>query len=233
MVKRGQPGYCSICIDPVRKAFVDEARALGRGAYSIQSMSRQPYAEDLGISPMKEETVRRHFLHDGGAPSLRPVPNDIRQGYRRKTVPKTTVRVLRASPEEDETEVSPPPVEHVDPVWTGTGEVTFVPPSSVVPLPEGDEDPKHANAKDVASLVVTKAMEGIEDGSLRVTTAHGLQAQGMLDRREERKKDRELSVQLARLLSGSMRVPAHLVIDGTARDVTDEEVSPAMLSEHA
>ena len=72
---------------------------------------------------------------------------------------------------------------------------------------------------DVATLVAKRAAEGIKNGELKVNTNHGLSAQKMLDAREDKRRDRELAVNLARMLSGNMAVPEHLVM----RDVTPLE----------
>jgi hypothetical protein len=82
--------------------------------------------------------------------------------------------------------------------------------------------------EDVASLVQTRAIEGIKDGTLRVTTQHGLSAQKMLDAREDKRRDRELALNVARMLSGAMPVPDHLVINVTPREAVPEDYTPAL-----
>ena len=60
--------------------------------------------------------------------------------------------------------------------------------------------PEVVSHEDVATLVQQEVVKKLNDGSARVTVQHGLQAQQLLDRREERKQDRALAVTLARLL---------------------------------
>lgn len=78
--------------------------------------------------------------------------------------------------------------------------------------------------EDFAKLVRDEAARQLREGKLKVTATHGLTAQGLLDRREERKADRDLMLNLARLLTGS--APRALieapVVEGEYRDVTGE-----------
>lgn len=57
-----------------------------------------------------------------------------------------------------------------------------------------------APADDVARMVQEQVIEKLKSGEARVTVQHGLQAQQILDRRDERAKDRALAVTLTRLL---------------------------------
>ena len=79
-----------------------------------------------------------------------------------------------------------------------------------------------AQDNDFAKLVRDEAARQLREGKLKVTATHGLSAQGLLDRREERKADRDLMLNLARLLTGS--APRTLieapVVEGEYRDVT-------------
>lgn len=75
-------------------------------------------------------------------------------------------------------------------------------------------------SKDFAVLVQKQAVEALEAGSLRITAQHGLQAQALIDRRIEKQADRDLALNMARLLSGSIAMPPHTVIEGRAIDVT-------------
>ena len=63
---------------------------------------------------------------------------------------------------------------------------------------------------DVAALVAAKGVEMLQSGTARVTVQHALQAQQMLDRREERRKDRELALTFARMMTAP-QPPARLV----------------------
>jgi hypothetical protein len=108
----------------------------------------------------------------------------------------------------------------------GTPLVMEAVPTSVAPKP-----PKvvteftPGGPVDVAAIVQRKVATGLEKGELPVTTAHGLQAQKMIDTREDKRKDRELAVNIARLLSGSMGIPKRLIVkDVTPQDVPDDYV---------
>jgi hypothetical protein len=80
-------------------------------------------------------------------------------------------------------------------------------------------DAKSDAERDFASVVQRKAMELLEKGELRVTATHGLQAQGLMDRRVERAADRDLAFNIARLLSGAIiQTPANVI------DVTPYEL---------
>lgn len=57
-----------------------------------------------------------------------------------------------------------------------------------------------ALSQDVAVLVQAEVVKKLREGEARVTVQHGLQAQALIDRREERAKDRELAITLARML---------------------------------
>lgn len=72
---------------------------------------------------------------------------------------------------------------------------------------------------DFAILVQKRATDLLRSGDLRVTASHGLAAQALLDRRAEKQADRELALNMARLLSGSMTMPPITVIDSRAIEV--------------
>jgi hypothetical protein len=73
---------------------------------------------------------------------------------------------------------------------------------------------------DFATLVQKRATEMLAAGELRVTASHGLQAQALIDRRMEKQADRDLAMNMAMLLSGSMEMPPMSVIEGRVVDVT-------------
>jgi hypothetical protein len=92
---------------------------------------------------------------------------------------------------------------------------------------------------DVATLVQQEVVAKLRAGEARVTVQHGLQAQALLDRRDERAKDRELAINLARILHiappPTHLVSPHEVIEGDYERVPDEahvteEVDPYLLS---
>lgn len=55
---------------------------------------------------------------------------------------------------------------------------------------------------DMAELVKAEAIRLLEEGKLKVTTQDGLAAQALIDRRQEKQKDRELAAAIGRLLAG-------------------------------
>ena len=74
---------------------------------------------------------------------------------------------------------------------------------------------------DFASLVQKRAVQLLKTGDLRVTTTHGLQAQALLDRRLEKQADRDLALNMARLLSGAIQMTPITVIESRALEITD------------
>jgi hypothetical protein len=48
---------------------------------------------------------------------------------------------------------------------------------------------------------------------MKVTASHGLAAQALLDRRAEKQADRDLTLNMARLLSGAISLPPAEVIE--------------------
>jgi hypothetical protein len=67
---------------------------------------------------------------------------------------------------------------------------------------------------DFAVMVQKRAVDLLRDGSLRVTAQHGLTAQALLDRRAEKQADRDLALNMARLLSGAVIMTPMTVIEG-------------------
>jgi hypothetical protein len=79
---------------------------------------------------------------------------------------------------------------------------------------------------DFAILVRKRAAQMLINGELRVTASHGLQAQALLDRRAEKEADRDLQLNLARLLSGAITLPPSAVIEGRVVDVSPSLLAP-------
>lgn len=79
--------------------------------------------------------------------------------------------------------------------------------------------------KDFALLVHATALEELKSGKLRISTKDGLTARALLDRRDEKKADRLMVMNLARLLSGAGGVGPQFssegeLIEGVFKDVT-------------
>lgn len=70
---------------------------------------------------------------------------------------------------------------------------------------------------DLASLVRDQVMTLVDAGHLTPTLAEGLRAQEIIDRRQEKHSDRELTLALAGILGGSS------LVEGTAVLVEDDE----------
>jgi len=77
---------------------------------------------------------------------------------------------------------------------------------------------------DFAVMVQKRATELLAKGELRVTAQHGLTAQALLDRRAEKQADRDVAINIARLLSGAMIMPPVTVIEGRVIDVSPPDV---------
>ncbi len=73
--------------------------------------------------------------------------------------------------------------------------------------------------KDFAAMVRDNAITLLEQGRMPIRAADGLKAQELIDRRAERKADRDLMVNLAQLLSGGFLPPPATVIEGYAEEV--------------
>jgi hypothetical protein len=80
--------------------------------------------------------------------------------------------------------------------------------------------------RDFAILVQKRATELLAAGAMKVTASHGLQAQALLDRRAEKQADRDLALNMARLLSGAMEMAPMHVVEGRAVDVTPMLLAP-------
>jgi len=80
-----------------------------------------------------------------------------------------------------------------------------------------------AKPGDLAALVRDNVFARVEEGTLEPSLSEGLRAQEMLDRRDERKGDRDMMLTLAGLLSGAS-VPVALLADGNTIDGTFREV---------
>jgi hypothetical protein len=82
------------------------------------------------------------------------------------------------------------------------------------------------NTEDFAALVKAEAVRRLNAGELKITTGDGLAAQSLIDRRQEKQKDRELAAQIGRLLAGggaSPEAPLPLppIIEGDYIEVTE------------
>jgi hypothetical protein len=77
---------------------------------------------------------------------------------------------------------------------------------------------------DLAELVRDKTLADVKSGRLKPTLQHGLLAQSMIDKREERAADRQLAIKLAAMLGG-MAPPPGVILDvtPTSRLLTDGE----------
>ena len=72
---------------------------------------------------------------------------------------------------------------------------------------------------DLASLVQSQVISLVEAGHLTPTLAEGLRAQEIIDRRQEKSSDRELTLALAGILGGAP------LLEATVVDITGEPVS--------
>jgi len=103
--------------------------------------------------------------------------------------------------------------------------VDDVKPRQVARKPRKDTRRVRRVTGDLAELVRDKTLADVKAGKLKPTLQHGLMAQQMLDKREERAADRQLAIRLARMLGG--RLPP----DGVIIDVTPEQRLLAAKSE--
>lgn len=78
----------------------------------------------------------------------------------------------------------------------------------------GVDEAKTQQEMDFAIAVRARATQLLQSGDLRVTASHGLQAQALLDRRAEKAADRDLAINLARLMSGAISITPIEVIEG-------------------
>jgi hypothetical protein len=81
---------------------------------------------------------------------------------------------------------------------------------------------------DFATLVQARAAKLLAAGELRVTASHGLAAQALIDRRVEKQADRDLALNMARLLSGSIVMTPMEVVEGRMVDVTPGELTDGL-----
>lgn len=72
---------------------------------------------------------------------------------------------------------------------------------------------------DLASLVANQVYNMVEDGAMIPSLAEGLRAQEMIDRRQEKSVDRDLTIMLAQVLGGAM------IVEGTAEEVEQEQIN--------
>jgi hypothetical protein len=108
------------------------------------------------------------------------------------------------------TAVSPPTVKaHIDRHSAIAPMPTYMDP----PSPRVDE-PTVRDTRDVASVIAQRSLEMLDAGEMRLTASHALQAQAILDRRQEKQRDRELLLVLARVLTRDSAPPLKYV--GTA-----------------
>jgi len=92
---------------------------------------------------------------------------------------------------------------------------------------------KKPTSGDLAELVRDKTLADVKSGKLKPTLQHGLMAQQMLDKRQERAADRQLAIRLAAMLGGG-KAPANVLVDVTPRalqltepdDDTDDGFTP-------
>lgn len=82
------------------------------------------------------------------------------------------------------------------------------------PLPTFKGTDSEGQTTDVASAIQRQALEQLARGDMRLTAAHALRAQEILDRRAEKERDRELMVTLARVLTRQRSAPAGLIAAG-------------------
>jgi hypothetical protein len=106
-----------------------------------------------------------------------------------------------------------------------TAPVSALMPSFGDPEPEPLDD-EHVLSRDVASAVQQRALELLEKGEMRISAAHALRAQEIIDRRQEKQRDRELLLVLARVLTKEQAPPPKYV--GMA-----EKVEPLIIAGHA
>ena len=92
-----------------------------------------------------------------------------------------------------------------------------VKPRQVARKPRKDQRRVKRVTGDLAELVRDKTLADVKAGKLKPTLQHGLMAQQMIDKREERAADRQLAIKLARMLGG--RTPP----EGVIINVTPEQ----------
>ena len=93
------------------------------------------------------------------------------------------------------------------------GETTVNTPSVRKRAPSKRKKP---TSGDLAELVRDKTLADVKSGKLKPTLQHGLMAQQMLDKRQERAADRQLAIRLAAMLGGG-KAPDNVVVNVTPR----------------
>jgi hypothetical protein len=109
------------------------------------------------------------------------------------------------------------PVQPSTPVFSTY--TSYASPPSTTPTPGGETD--------IAKAIQRQALEQLQRGEMRLTAAHALRAQELIDRRAEKQADREMQVALARIILSRREAPAALIgeeqhayiIEGEAREV--------------
>lgn len=188
---------CSICDDPPRLAFVKRLRAEGVSVYKIRERSREPEALELGVTPMKEATIKRH---------LTICPGEIAKAEARHIV--EGIRVTRDKDGNAVLTTRPPRL--VEPRVEDTVE------AHAERAMERFDSLPHTASSDLAVAMRDAVKEKLDAGELRLTAQHGLMAQQMIDRRIEKQRDRELAVRLGVMLTAKAP-PADVL---PARNVT-------------
>lgn len=99
-------------------------------------------------------------------------------------------------------------------------------PSFVTPSTSPTTALAYTVGADVASSIQQESLRLLEAGEMRITAAHALRAQEMLDKRIEKQKDRELQFLLARVLTKRNQPPLKYVgpdediVEGYSMDVS-------------
>ncbi len=75
-------------------------------------------------------------------------------------------------------------------------------------------DPETGLRVDIATAIQRTSLEMLANGEMRITAAHALRAQEMIDRRADRERDRELMITLARVLTQRAQAPEGLIAPG-------------------
>ena len=193
---------CGICHgDENRRIWINTELSKKTPHSRIETLSRQ-----RGFN-VKRETIRKHVNICIAAEVERRSSAASELASARWSQKRGAGKSQGARPE-----VSPPtsPSEAIE----GNPE-TEVKRREVAPMPLPDTD-------DMAVLVRAAAVEKLKAGELRITTQDGLAAQNLLDRREEKKKDRELITQLGVLLSRGSEAPPMLNVTEGEYQVVEE-----------
>lgn len=200
MTMNAQP--CGICKgDPDRRAWVNSELVKQTPHTRIEVLSRE-----LGMN-VKRETIRRHVnvcipaaIHESPITRTEKAAARARDWRAARAVDRAVERVEKKAP-------PPTPL-----------------PAPVTPIPlEG-----MVETDDFARLVRDEARRKLLAGELRINTQDGLSAQSLLDKREEKKKDRELMAQMGLLLARGSEAPPMIEEDNavTINVTPDEEQVP-------